>query len=442
MIVVLLAVLKAGGAYVPLDPNYPAQRLALMLADAQLDVLLTQSRYVDRFAELAASQDNNDGQELRTICIDGAASDETAFHDTVVAAYPKEATHPDSLAYIIYTSGSTGTPKGVLVPHRSVVNHNFAAIRLFGLESNDRVLQFATLNFDAAAEEIFPTLLRGATLVLRPSNLILAGAELSDLVQREQLTILDLPTAYWHQWTSELSQGRQQLAGSLRLVVIGGDKASAERFSAWQSLNAHTIKLLNTYGPTEATIICTSFASEAGDPDKGNVEDVHGQPDELPIGRPIDNATCHVLTGDAMTCPIGGIGELHVGGEPVTRGYLHRPAETAEKYLPDPYSLRPGARFYRTGDLVRPRQNHNLTFVGRADKQLKVRGFRVEPAEIEDALMAHPGVSECVVIPDDHAEHRRILAYFVAREEHSITDRTLKAHVAITEWSLYRNRQR
>jgi aspartate racemase len=326
-----------------------------------------------------------------------------------------------NLAYVIYTSGSTGEPKGVLVSHQSVVNHNVSVVKQYRLNASDRVLQFATLSFDAAVEEIFPTLMIGATLVLRSDGPLISGPEMLQLIAQKQLTVLNLPTVYWHEWVSELSQGQQILPASLRLVVLGGDKASAQRFVSWNQQGGLGISLINTYGPTETTIISTAYEPDMAEKEREELSD-------LPIGRPIANTRAYVLDLDLQPVPVGMTGELYIGGIGVSRGYLNRPDLTAEKFIPDPFSHESGARLYKTGDIVRYRPDGNIEFVGRIDDQVKIQGFRVEPGEIEAVLAQHPDVQEVVALArQDTLEQKYLVAYVIPNQEATLSMSDLRA---------------
>jgi len=412
LIVGLLGILKAGGAYVPLDPNYPEDRLSFMIEDSNVPVLLT-------LQKLMGSLPLN---KARVICLD-------RDWDTIVRQdqeNPDEALTPQSMAYLIYTSGSTGRPKGVMVEHGSVVNHNLSCIDQFQLKPGDRVLQFATINFDTAVEEIFPTLLSGATLVLRSADGVLAtGADLMQLVEKYGLTVLDLPTAYWHEWVYEMTLGNMAIPDSLRLVIVGGDKTSAERFATWRKMVGSDVRWLNTYGPTEGTIIATAF-----DPDRDDNSWQEGN--EVPIGRPIANAKIYILDKQMQPVPIGVKGYLYIGGASVARGYFNRPELTAANFVPDPFSQQPGARLYHTGDLARYLPDGNIEFIGRADYQVKIRGFRIELSEIEAALEKHPLIQEAVVVArEESAADKRLVAYCVPVSDRSETELGNRRYVRI-----------
>ena len=412
MLVGLLGILKAGGAYLPLDPNYPADRLAFMVEDSGIDLLVTQSHLLERLPT---------GQLATTVLLD---ADRVPIPQQL-AGNPAVGVTAANAAYVIYTSGSTGRPKGVVVNHESVVNHNLAMAELFELTANDRMLQFATINFDAAVEEIFPTWLRGGALVLREQPGLIATDALTALVAEHNITVLDLPTAYWHQWVQTLAETRQSLPMSLRLVIVGGEKALPERYEDWWGLVGDRVRWLNTYGPTEATIVATSYDPLA-DPTRSAGA-------EMPIGVALPNVTCYVLDAGLEPMPTGAPGELCIGGAAVARGYLHRPDLSATAFVPDPYSPETGARMYRTGDLVRMKANGDIEYLGRLDDQVKVRGFRVELGEIEAVLRAHEQVGEAVVTArrdgDASSDALRLVAYFVAGTEQPPNSGELRSYL-------------
>jgi amino acid adenylation domain-containing protein len=400
MMVGILGILKAGGAYAPLDPAYPKERLAFMLADSQARALVTQKHLAERFPEHGA----------KVVCLDKdweVIARQSEENLTIKAS-------ADNLAYVIYTSGTTGKPKGVLIPHRAMVNHNVAAARLFGLQANDRVLQFHSISFDAAVEEIFPTWLSGATLVLRDDAILVPDSDLLRLIERECVTVLDLPTAYWREWVSELARSRERLPNSLRLVIVGGDKAPAERYETWRKLGADRIRWINSYGPTEATVIATCY-QPAGE-SAGGMKDGMGA--ELPIGHPIANTQIYLLDHHLEPVPLGSSGELCIGGDGLARGYLNHAEGAAEKFIPNPFSDKPGTRLYKSGDMARYLPDGNIEFLGRMDQQVKVRGFRVELGEIEAALIEHPAVREAAVVAKDDGDgDKRLVAYVILHDE-------------------------
>src|ERR1043165_5090331 len=407
MIVGLLAVLKAGGAYVPLDPQYPTARLSFMLEESGAAVLLTQ----DRLRELLPASG------ARVLSLD---SEWNLVADHSRSNPHREAT-PDSPAYVIYTSGSTGQPKGVMTRHQSLCAYTSAAIAAYGITADDRVLQFASINFDTSAEEIYPTLAQGATLILRPEDMLNSMRVFLHTCAAMSISVLDLPTAFWHELVRAMEADAMTLPASVRVVILGGEKASIDVFRRWQRIVGPTVELFNSYGPTEATIVATIW--------KADDDLLH----EVPIGTPVANAQLFVLNQHLQPVPLGVKGELYIAGAGLARGYLNSPAITAEKFLPNPFSAEPGARFYRTGDLVRRLANGNLEFAGRVDEQVKIRGFRVETGEIETALSQHPGIQDNVVLAEDEPSgSKRLVAYVVARPKHVLDTRELRASLKTT----------
>ncbi len=358
LIVGMLGILKAGGAYLPLDPDYPAARLAYMLTDSGVQLVVGQ-RDLDA-ARIA-------GPDVLWLAAD---TNDLAGLDT---APPLDLT-PDDLAYIIYTSGSTGQPKGVLVPHRGVINFCRVRHAPYPIISGDHVLQFASPSFDAAVAEIFPALLNGATLYLPPAAGLRPGPEFIDYLSRYRITHVTLPP-------SALAVLPDAALPALRTIISAGEACPAEIVDRW----APGRHFYNAYGPTEVTV-CATYAE---------VSPGSGPP---PIGGPLANQRVYVLDARGQLAPVGVFGELYVGGVGVTWGYLGRAALTAERFVPDAFSTEPGARLYRTGDVVRWRADGQLEFLGRSDHQVKVRGFRVELGEVEAALRAQPGVQDAVVI--------------------------------------------
>ena len=377
LVVALLAILQTGAACVPLDPDYPAQRLAAMMEDAELEYVVADDHYAALVRELGG----------HPVSVRAASTS-----SSLAPPHPQSA--PGDPAYVIFTSGSTGRPKGVVLEHRGLVNHALAAIELFGVSAEDRVLQFSSISFDISLEEIFCSLLAGAVLVLRDPDMPLGGPGLLDWLQRRQVTVMDLPTAFWHEWVRDLDDSGSAPNQSLRLVVVGGEKASSEAFEVWRR-RAPQVRWINTYGPTEASVIATAFEPP-----------IDWSPDaELPIGEPLPNVAVHVLDEQRRPVPPGFRGELYIGGAGVARGYLDQPEATAASFPTLAWS---GERVYGTGDVVRRRGDGLLEFVGRTDQQIKLRGFRIEPAEVEAALVEAPGVTAALAIVKGGADSRLV----------------------------------
>lgn len=385
MIIALLAILKAGGFYLPLDPSYPIERLTFMLHDTQANIVLTSNSLATQLPI----------QGIHPILLDDPAY---AHGD---AENPPNITLAQNPAYIIYTSGSTGQPKGVVIQHQSLVNYVTAAIDQFGITQQDNLLQFASLSFDTAAEEIYPALLTGAQLMLRTHQMMDSVHQFFQTCAERGITVLNLPTAYWHTIVTELETHTIPFPPPLRMVIIGGEKALPERLAAWLHIAPTTVRLLNGYGPTETTIVATMVDLADKRADK-----------QVSIGRPVANTSLYVLDRSLNLVPIGVPGELYIGGDGLARGYLNQPGLTASRFIPNPFGNIPGARLYKTADFVRYLPNGELEFLGRVDHQIKIRGFRVELGEIEAALSQHSAVQEAVVLAQDSTlDDKQLIAY-------------------------------
>ncbi|MFB2895116.1 amino acid adenylation domain-containing protein [Aerosakkonemataceae cyanobacterium BLCC-F50] len=392
MIVGLLGILKAGGAYVPLDPNYPQERLDRAIADGEIALLLTQEKFQSRFSTPSLHQVYLDRDWL-------SISQESEDN-------PINQVDGDNLAYIIYTTGSTGKPKGVMIPHRCLINFTQAAIDQYEITSHDRVLQFASISFDAAAEEIYPCLTAGGTLVLRTDEMLSSPATFLQVCQDWQLTVLDLPTAYWQQIVAELATRELTVPNCLRLVIIGGERAIPEAVKIWQDVVGNYPQLINTYGPTETTVVATTYRVDKSIPIQK----------EVPIGTGIANVKTYILDPKLQPLPIGIPGELHIGGAGLALGYLNQVQLTEEKFIY--HRFRDDLlRLYKTGDRVRYLKDGNIEFLGRIDRQVKIRGFRIELGEIEAVLVQHPNVREAVVIAKEILSGNQCLvAYIVPKQ--------------------------
>jgi amino acid adenylation domain-containing protein len=401
MIVGVLAALKAGCAYVPLDPTYPRERIEFMLQDSGAGVLLARRDLHDTLPEFSG----------RVVSFDG----ESESIDRRPSNDLEDATKASDIAYVMYTSGSTGKPKGVMIEHGALANFAASASQQYGISASDRVLQFASLSFDTSVEEIFCALTSGATLVLRTDDMITSAKQFVEQCEERKLTVLDLPTGYWHHLVAEMVEHNLSIPPCVRLAILGGEEARAESAAKWLARAPHA-RLLNTYGPTEATVVTTTFDLSQHHPGK-----------RLPIGRPIGGAEIYVLDKMLRPTPIGVPGELFIGGVGVARGYLNRSELTAEKFIDNPFGA---GRLYRSGDLVRYLADKNLEFVGRADNQVKIRGFRIELEEVEQAIRTHEAVSDAVVaVHEDTDGDKRLHAYVVLEDDRQLNTTELRTVV-------------
>ncbi|MFL1555606.1 amino acid adenylation domain-containing protein [Pseudomonas sp. O11] len=404
LIVSLLAVLKSGAAYVPLDPKYPAERLAYMLADSRLDLLLSETGLL---ADLPLPQG--------LIRVDFSACGEEL--DSYPATNPPSHAAAADLAYVIYTSGSTGLPKGVAIDHAALGQFCDSAEAYSRLCAEDRVLQFATFSFDGFVEQCYPPLCVGAALIMRGDELWDAGQLAREIVEQD-VTLADLPAAYWYLLAKECAADRRSL-GNLRQVHVGGEAMSVEGVRAWHTAGLGGVRLVNTYGPTEATVVSSVHDCQLAD-----ASDAFG----VPIGRAIAGRSLYVLDSGFELLATDGVGELCIGAEAgLAQRYFDRPALTAERFLPDPFSSEPGARLYRSGDLARYNAAGVLEYVGRIDHQVKIRGYRIEMGEIEACLQALPAVREAAVIAQPSAVGMQLVAYVVPAHGQTLDGQALAA---------------
>ncbi|MDR3445562.1 MULTISPECIES: non-ribosomal peptide synthetase [unclassified Dyella] len=396
MLATVLAVLKTGAGYVPLDPDFPADRLSYMAQDARLAVLVTESA-------IAARIDDNGGARL---LLDEAAAEIASRPDTRL---PTNATlDGESVAYVIYTSGSTGRPKGVAIPHRAVVNFLAGMAQRPGLHADERLLAVTTLSFDIAVLELFGPLSVGGEVLLATREESMDGDALCQLLDAHAATIMQATPVTWHL----LLQTPWQPAAGFH-ALCGGEPLSGDLA---QQLLARGAELWNMYGPTETTVWSTCWRVEQ--PERG-----------ISIGTPIANTTIHVLDEYGQHCPIGVPGELCIGGEGVALGYLHREELTAERFPADPFA--PGKHFYRTGDRARWLANGTLEHLGRLDFQVKLRGYRIEPGEIEAVARMEPSVLDCVVVAREIAPNdERLVLYAVCTEDEELVWPKLRAQLA------------
>ena len=410
LLIGLLGILRAGATVVPLDPDYPQERLAYLLQDSGAALLLTQRQFAQRLQPGLPPA-------ARMLCWDDPAS--ARAQDTAAlkarGVELQRTAGPGDPAYLIYTSGSTGLPKGVLVEHRSLVNHNVFARAQYAIEPDDTQILFSSMSFDLFLEEVFCILNSGAKLVLAPKEELLALQRLQALIAAQRVSVLNLPTAFLH----ELLGAGMDLAG-IRCVIVGGEKLDYAKACAFVERYPGTA-LHNTYGPTETTIISTAVEVTAAL--------LQGR-DSVPIGRPIANTQIYLLDRYGNPQPPGVAGELCIAGDGVSRGYWGKPELTQERFVANPFVR--GTRLYRSGDLARWLDDGTLEYLGRIDAQLKMRGFRIEPGEIEARLHAHAQIDSAVVVARGEAANRQLVAFYRGRDGAQPSADELRAHLQQT----------
>jgi amino acid adenylation domain-containing protein len=394
MIIGILGILKAGAAYVPLEPRYPVDRIAFMAEDANVRYILCQSNKLEFLSHISRVK----------ICFD--LESEKISRES---GLPQKVTTPANLCYVIYTSGSTGQPKGVMIEHHSLVNLALAQAKYYSLTDQDRLLQFISLSFDAAGEEIYPALITGAALILPAVDFDFSAKPFIEYCEKTKITVLHFPVALWHQLVNEVEKSMLTLPSELRLTVVGGESPSITWLKAWNAACcrtrlSHEFEFVNAYGPTETTISALNYKISSTEAENGSMR-------VIPVGRPISNLKVYVLDQYQQLVPLGIPGELYIGGEGVARGYINQPALNEVVFIENPYT--PGKIIYRTGDIVKYLPNGNIEFIGRVDQQVKIRGYRVELQEIEKSLLTIPGILDATLDIRQFDSGTHIVGYIV-----------------------------
>ncbi|MFJ6432026.1 amino acid adenylation domain-containing protein [Streptomyces sp. NPDC091416] len=420
LVVAMLAVLKSGAAYLPVDPDYPVDRIAYVLDDAAPGLLITTSALTGRLGSPgvprllmdadAPHEPPTHADTSHVLSTHAEAPHEPSAahsgHGSSGAGSTGSSPEPRHPAYIIYTSGSTGRPKGVVVSHAGLPGLAASQIDAFAVEPDSRVLQFASPSFDAAVSEVCMALLAGACLVMAPQERLMPGAPLAALLAEQRVTHVTLPP-------SALPSLSDDAMASVQTLAVAGESCPADLVDRW----SRGRRMLNAYGPTEATVCATM-----SEPLTGNTAP--------PIGRPIANTRTYVLDSALRPTPRGVEGELYIAGPGLARGYFGRPGLTAERFVADPYGA-PGDRMYRTGDLARWTDRGELAYSGRADDQVKVRGFRIELGEVQAELDHSPGVAQsAVIVREDRPGDRRLVAYVVPRPQTAVDPKALRTRLA------------
>jgi len=391
----LLGIAAAGAAWLPLDPSDPPERIGFMLQDSGARALLTERSLVSTMPDTT----------IEICCVADITAESVARNETGSLEIAG-----DRAAYLIYTSGTTGKPKAVVVPHRALVNTSLALCDQIRPTTGDRFLQFASLSFDTAAFQIFPALISGAAVVFAPAPSRLSHAAICALCERQNVSVLDLPAALWHQWIADLGAMAIPLPTCIRVFMTGGETCSSSRLRTWSRLTRDESLFISSYGQTEATA-ATVFRIAAG-----HAPSVVSA--QIPMGRPLRNTQVYLVDRHLNVVPAGTMGEVCVAGDGLARAYLDDPARTAERFVPNPFDSRPGARMYRTGDLARRDATAETEFQGRVDQQVKIHGIRLEPGEIESILSDHPGIASAVaLLREDVPGLKRLVVYYVPTQQ-------------------------
>ncbi len=401
VLVAMLGILKAGAAYVPLDLSCPPERLQHIIDDAGLRVLISSEQLLSRLALCPGTK----------ICLDRDWDQITAEQ---APRFPSP--FPENLAYVIYTSGSTGRPKGVMVTHRGLANYALWSSRAYRMSEGNGAPAHTSISFDLSVTSIYCPLLTGRPVVFMPEGAD-PGALADILNAHESFSLVKLTPAHVEMLNYNFSRNG---AAHPRALIIGGEALHFEALNGWR-MHAPGTRLINEYGPTETVVGSSIYEVQPGDPYFGTV----------PIGRPIAATRMYLLDANLQPVPIGVAGEIYIGGAGVARGYWNRPDATAEKFIPDPFSTKPGARLYRSGDLGKCRPEGTIEYLGRTDDQIKLRGFRIEPGEIESHLTSFPGVSRVsVIVREDNPGDKRLVAYVVANNSAEMLDsEAMRAHL-------------
>ena len=400
MAVGILGILKAGGAYLPLDPAYPKERLAFMLEDARVSVVVTQAHLATEVLE--------HGAQVVSIDADWSAISQQSDENLSGGAVT------ENLAYVIYTSGSTGKPKGVMLTHGNLSHYVLALQAELGIRDDDVYLHIASMAFSSSRRQLMLPISQGATVVIATSDQRKDPLALFSIIKQHGVTIMDAVPSFWRNCTEALlsldaESRRTLLDNKLRLMLSASEPLLSDVARTWTCEFKHPARHIHMFGQTETSGIVCLYQIPVEDDDQIKV---------VPIGRPIANTQIYLLDSNGQVVPIGEPGELHIAGLGLGRGYLNHPELTAEKFIANPFSNEPGARLYKTGDWARYRPDGNLEYLSRQDYQVKIRGFRIEVGEIEAVLAGHPAVRESAVIArEDIPGNKRLVAYIVPRKQ-------------------------
>ncbi|MFZ1289537.1 MAG: amino acid adenylation domain-containing protein [Melioribacteraceae bacterium] len=392
-IITILAILKSGNSFLPIDINYPQDRIAKFIEISKIRLIFTNDKHREKL--------NN----IEINCISVNLLSEILENKNIENNDSKIS--PTNFAYCIFTSGSTGIPKGVIISHKNLSNFLNGASKLYEIKNDDIFLQFASNSFDTSIEEIFLSLINGLTLVIKNEDMLNSADKFIEILDKENISILDLPTAYFSQLTKQMIDENITYPKKLNKIILGGEKLERNIFIDWHSKYGRNLSLYNGYGPTETTVIATAWVYNSNSDLKIN--------SEVPIGKPLEGYSAFVLDNFLNQVPVGVVGELYIGGDSVSYGYIGDPYTTASKFIPNPFSKNVDTRLFKTGDLVKVAHDGNIDFIGRNDNQVKIRGFRIELEEIERTIKNYKNIKDCIVIVDKiSATDHKINAYLLS----------------------------
>lgn len=411
-VISILAVLKLGAYYIPMDENYPLERINYMTKDSGAQHILTVDNIIHKFRD----------SSLQLISADNAIND-----SVLKMNMGEEQISLGDIACMIYTSGSTGLPKGIALSHRSILNLAYTAAKHFNLSKEDRFLQVSSISFSAALEELYPPLLNGNTIVFQADYTSLSIQDRIDIMHKHNITVCEMVTPLWHELVDYVSSFDMKLPQSLRLMITGGERPLKHQYQRWVE---QEIELIHVYGPTESAATASYYHCPIQKDKYNFVSDIIDAEWRLPIGKAIDHTNIYILDHQLNKVPQGNIGEIYISGDSLASYYTNKAALTAAAFLPNPYSMLAGERMYRTGDQGRYLSDGNLEFIGRIDNQIKIRGYRVEPGEVESVIEKHPHIKQAVVLGlENKLSELQLIAFVVANTHEQLTFKEWRSYL-------------
>lgn len=411
-VISILAVLKLGAYYIPMDEHYPLERINYMTKDSGAQHILTIDDLVHKFLD----------SSLQMVSVDNAMN-----HSVLKINMSEEKISLGDIACMIYTSGSTGLPKGIALSHRSILNLAYTAAKHFTLSPEDRFLQVSSISFSAALEELYPPLLHGSTIVFQADHTSLSIQDRIDIMHKHRISVCEMVTPLWHELVDYVSSFDTELPKSLRLMITGGERPLQYQYQRWVQ---QEIELIHVYGPTESAATASYYHCPVQKDKHNFASNIINKEWRLPIGKAIDHTEIYILDHQLNKVPQGNIGEIYISGDSLASYYMNRPNLTAEAFVPNPYSILAGKRMYRTGDQGRYLSDGNLEFIGRIDNQIKIRGYRVEPGEVESVIEKHPYIHQAVVLGlENKVSELQLIAFVVAKTQQQLTFKEWRSYL-------------